>query len=141
MSKPNAGSVGASRVVVCRNCDASVDVIGPRESRRRQLDQLGWRLGGGISAAYIADDDEDGYCCPRCSTETAEARVRRLADDVMLSLPDPPPHFSFRDPRGNFLRIDLGSQPVLIPFDLGMKDDAVRVWLREALKTALTRAD
>ncbi len=126
---------------MCSNCEASVVVIGSRESRRAQLDQLHWRLGCGVGAGVIADADENGYCCPRCSNETADVRAKRLANDVVRGLSIAAPFSADCNNRGKFLHLRVEPEPLTIPFDLGMRDADVRESIKSALVSMLARTD
>jgi hypothetical protein len=126
------------RTFVCINCEASLNLVGSPEDWRTQLAQLRWRLGCGTSAGIIADGDENGYCCQRCSSETGNARAERLATDVLKDLALTVSHNVFRDQRGTFLQLQVEPEPLVISFDLGRRDAAVRSSLKEALSIGLS---
>jgi hypothetical protein len=127
-----------TRTFICINCEAPVNLVGSPEDWRTQLDQLGWRLGCGTSAGIIADRDENSYCCQRCSSETGNARAERLATDVVLELALTVSHTVVRDQRGTFLQLQVEGEPLVVSFDLGMSDAAVRSSLRKALLSDLS---
>jgi hypothetical protein len=128
--------------ILCEQCEEEITVDGrSKDELRSRLEEQGWAPYGTGVTPFAEENAERGqFACPRCTNESLDERLNRIARDAINALDLECAWVVIRDQNSasDFLRIRRGDKTVQIAFEHHKTDREMRDELVKRISAALS---